>query len=174
MTAPAGIFVHYSAARQDWETPPDLFARYNVRFDFTLDVAASPDNAKCARYFDAAADGLTQDWGREVCWMNPPYGAAVAKWIRKAYEASLAGATVVCLVPSRTDTNWWHEYAMRGEIEFLRARVKFVRTDGQRSRAPFPSAIVVFRGATTQPSSPTNSVVHESGDLVNEPSEAAD
>jgi hypothetical protein len=87
-------------------------------------------------------DGLQQKW-KGVCWMNPPYGKEIKKWMKKAYESSLEGATVVCLVPSRTDTKWWHEYAMKGEIEFIKGRLKF---GGSKNSAPFPSAVVVFKG----------------------------
>ena len=73
--------------------------------------------------------------------MNPPYGREIGKWMQKAYESSLQGATVVCLIPARTDTAWWHDYAMKGQIEFLRGRLKF---GGHKNSAPFPSAIVVF------------------------------
>jgi phage N-6-adenine-methyltransferase len=134
-----------TAARLDWETPPPIFEKYASRFAFTLDVCATPENAKCERYFTAADDGLAQDWGSHTCWMNPPYGRAIAVWMKKAYEASQAGATIVCFVPARTDTRWWHDYALRGEYEFLKGRVSFPRSDGKRSTAPFPSAIVVFR-----------------------------
>ena len=76
--------------------------------------------------------------------MNPPYGREIGKWMRKAYESSLYGATVVCLVPARTDTAWWHDYAMKGEVEFVRGRLKF---GGSKASAPFPSAIVTFWAA---------------------------
>lgn len=74
--------------------------------------------------------------------MNPPYGRTIGLWMRKAYTSAQEGATVVCLVPARTDTAWWHEYAMRGEVRFLRGRLKF---GGHKNSAPFPSAVVVFR-----------------------------
>lgn len=74
--------------------------------------------------------------------MNPPYGRTIGDWMRKAYESSQNGATVVCLVPARTDTVWWHDYAMRGEIEFIKGRLRF---NGHKNSAPFPSAVVVFR-----------------------------
>jgi phage N-6-adenine-methyltransferase len=128
--------------RIDWETPPEVFAPLHEEFGFTLDVCAFPHNAKCARYFTANDDGAVQDWGAEVCWMNPPYGPEISRWMRKAYQASRAGATVVCLVPSRTDTAWWHDYAMKGEVRLMRGRVRFV---GGKGKAPFPTAIVVFR-----------------------------
>lgn len=124
-----------------WETPQSFFDRLNAEFCFTLDVCATKDNAKCDRFFTKSCDGLFQDWtGR--CWMNPPYGREIGKWMKKAYESALNGALVVCLVPARTDTSWWHNYAMRGEIQFIRGRLKF---GGSKNSAPFPSAVVVFR-----------------------------
>jgi hypothetical protein len=74
--------------------------------------------------------------------MNPPYGRQIGKWVEKAYQAALAGNTVVCLLPARTDTKWFHEFCSKGEIRFLSGRLKF---GGSRNSAPFPSAIVVFR-----------------------------
>lgn len=134
--------VMFSSRADDWETPQWLFDQLNAEFGFTLDVCATPDNAKCERYYTKAEDGLAQDWSG-VCWMNPPYGREIGRWIEKAYESSLGGVTVVCLLPSRTDTKWWHEYVMRGEVRFLRGRLKF---GGSKNSAPFPSAVVVFRG----------------------------
>ncbi len=132
--------VHFSSATDLWSTPQDFFDRYNERFGFEVDVCATNDNAKCERFFTVEQDGLAQEW-RGVCWMNPPYGRTIAHWMRKAYESSLTGATVVCLVPARTDTRWWHDYAMKGEVEFIKGRLKF---GGHSNSAPFPSAVVVF------------------------------
>jgi phage N-6-adenine-methyltransferase len=133
------------AQRADWETPPAFFAKLDAEFGFTLDVCATPENAKCSRYFTPDDDGAVQDWGANICWMNPPYGIEIARWMRKAYSASKSGATVVCLVPSRTDAGWWHSYALRGEIRFIKGRLRFV---GAPYNAAFPSAIVVFRKAS--------------------------
>ena len=134
--------VHFSSATDLWATPMDFFRRYDDLYRFELDVCADDDNAKCKKYFTKRDDGLSQDW-RGVCWMNPPYGREIGLWMRKAYESSLSGATVVCLVPARTDTAWWHDYAMKGEIEFIRGRLKF---GNATNSAPFPSAVVVYRG----------------------------
>jgi phage N-6-adenine-methyltransferase len=135
----------FTSATDDWGTPQDLFDELDNEFQFELDVCASDNNHKCHRYFTRADDGLAQDW-RGVCWMNPPYGRTIKDWMRKAYESSINGATVVCLVPARTDTAWWHDYAMQGEIRFLRGRLKFTTTGGEKQgSAPFPSAIVIFR-----------------------------
>ena len=132
--------IHFSSATDLWATPQDFFDRYNGLYGFQLDVCASPENAKCARFFTKEDDGLAQEW-TGVCWMNPPYGRDIKHWMRKAYQSSLAGATVVCLVPARTDTAWWHDYAVKGQIEFIRGRLKF---GGAVNSAPFPSAVVVF------------------------------
>jgi phage N-6-adenine-methyltransferase len=126
-----------------WETPQKLFDELNQKYNFELDVCALPENAKCENYFTPEVDGLKQDWAG-VCWMNPPYGREIGKWMKKALESSRNGAIVVCLVPARTDTAWWHDYAMKGEIEFIRGRLKF---GNSKNSAPFPSAIVVFGGA---------------------------
>ena len=125
-----------------WETPQFVFNALDLVFNFTLDVCATPDNAKCERYFTPEIDGLQQKWDG-VCWMNPPYGREIGKWLKKAYEESLEGTTVVCLVPSRTDTKWWHNYCMKGKIYFIQGRLRFGNSKGS---APFPSAVVIFKG----------------------------
>ena len=127
--------------RRDWETPQFLFDGLNAEFGFERDVCATAENAKCRDFFTPEDDALAQRW-EGVCWMNPPYGREIARWMKKAFESARQGATVVCLVPARTDTRWWHRYAMRGEIRYLQGRLKFSRSGG---RAPFPSAIVIFR-----------------------------
>ena len=132
--------VHFSSATDLWATPQDFFDKQNLIYNFTLDVCATADNTKCARFFTEMDDGLAQDWAG-VCWMNPPYGRTIGQWMKKAYESSQAGATVVCLVPARTDTRWWHDYAMKGQIEFIRGRLKF---GNAKNSAPFPSALVIF------------------------------
>ena len=133
--------VHFSSKTDLWATPQATFDKLNAEFAFTLDVCALPTNTKCHCYYTPVADGLAQDWSGETCWMNPPYGREIKAWMRKAYEESQRGATVVCLVPARTDTAWWHDYAMKGQIRFLRGRLKF---GNAKHSAPFPSAVVVF------------------------------
>ena len=149
--------VHFSSRSDEWETPYILFHSLCLEFQFTLDPCATKENAKCPTFFTKEENGLVQNWGTHVVFMNPPYGRQIKNWVQKAYESSQHGATVVCLIPSRTDTAWWHDYCMKGEIRFLRGRVKFInRTlpsckdngDFKTSPAPFPSAIVVFRPAT--------------------------
>ena len=134
--------VHFSSKTDLWYTPQSFYDKLNDEFNFTLDVCATDDNHKCDRYFTKEIDGLSQTW-RGVCWMNPPYGREIKQWMRKAYVSSIRDlATVVCLVPARTDTVWWHDYAMKGDIRFIKGRLKF---GGSKNSAPFPSAIVIFK-----------------------------
>ena len=132
------------ADRTDWATPPAFFAGLDKEFGFTLDVAASPHNTKCERYFTRDDDGIHQDWSGEVCWCNPPYGPEIRKWVHKAAQEADRGVTVVMLIPARVDTSWWHDHIEgKAEVRFVRGRITFV---GAEHPAPFPSAIVIFRG----------------------------
>lgn len=133
--------VMFSSKSCEWSTPVEFFAAWDAKHHFTLDVCATRENAKCERFFTREDDGLAQEWDG-VCWMNPPYGREIGKWVKKAYDTALQGGTVVCLLPARTDTAWWHDYCMKGEITFVRGRLKF---GGCANSAPFPSAVVVFK-----------------------------
>ena len=144
----------FSSAKDDWETPQWLFEKYDAIYHFTLDAASSDDNAKVANHYTARDNGLSQKWGGTV-WLNPPYGRQIGKWVKKAYEESKDGATVVCLLPSRTDTKWFHEYCIKGEITFIQGRLKF---GNSKNSAPFPSMIVVF-GAEAIPAADVRPVV---------------
>jgi site-specific DNA-methyltransferase (adenine-specific) len=132
----------FSSASGEWETPREFFDAVDVVFHFTLDVCATRANAKCDCCFTKAEDGLSQAW-HGVCWMNPPYGREISSWVKKAYESSIYGGTVVvCLLPARTDTAWWHDYVITHaeSVNFIRGRLRF----SGRGPAPFPSALVVF------------------------------
>ena len=130
----------FNSSKKDWETPDSLFLPLSQEFAFTLDVCAEAHNTKCDRYYSPDDDGLQQTW-EGICWMNPPFGAK-ATWIKKAYNEAQKGATVVCLVPARTNTNWWHDYCMKGEVRFIRGRPKF---KGAKHGLPQPLAVVIFR-----------------------------
>ena len=134
--------VMFSSATDEWETPQALFDRLHRVFGFDVDVCATLDNAKCLTYITKQANALLTEWGG-TCWMNPPYGRDIGKWVEHAYtSAKRQRATVVCLLPARTDTRWWHDYCIKGEVTFLKGRLKF---GNAKHNAPFPSAIVVFR-----------------------------
>lgn len=132
----------FSSKTDLWATPQAFFDKLHAVFRFETDVCALPDNAKCATYYTPDKNGLAQDW-KGTCWMNPPYGREIAAWVQKAYRSAKEnGATVVCLLPARVDTRWWHDYCANGEVFFVRGRLKF---GGAENSAPFPNAVVVFR-----------------------------
>lgn len=133
---------HVPGQRIDWATPQEVFGPLHKEFGFTLDVCAHEENAKCPNFYTVRDDGLSQTWSG-VCWMNPPYGRGIGEWVAKARRSAENGATVVCLVPARTDTTWWHKHVIdHAEIRFVRGRITFV---GAKSTAPFPCCVLVFR-----------------------------
>ena len=130
-----------SSNSEDWETPQELYDDLNEKYHFTLDACASHTNHKHSVYFTKENDALAHDWFGMV-FMNPPYGTVIKKWIAKAWTESMKGhCMVVCLLPARTDTAWFHDYCTKGKITFLRGRLKF---SNSKASAPFPSMIVVF------------------------------
>jgi phage N-6-adenine-methyltransferase len=140
----------FSSDTDEWETPQELFDALDAEFGFKVDVCATAENAKTPHFFTRADDGLNQDWvAAGVCWMNPPYGKNIGRWVEKARMSAESGATVVCLLPARTDTAWWWDHCLAGEIRFLRGRLRF---SGSDAGAPFPSAVVVF-GPDVKPAS---------------------
>ena len=134
----------FTSARTDWSTPQGLFDELDAEFHFSDDLCADLHNAKIPNALRAEDlwSSLARPW-EGVGWLNPPYGRRIGEWVQKAYEASQLGATIVCLLPSRTDTAWWHDYVMKSqEIRFIRGRLKF---SGAHWNAPFPSVVVVFK-----------------------------
>ncbi len=167
--------IHYSSNSTEWNTPKDLYLQLNDEFNFELDPACTSKNQICPSGYpiDKGYDGLKEYWGcyRNV-FLNPPYGRSLKHWIKKASDESKLGCTVVCLIPFRPDTKYWFDYIweyskkdkifdevkkkleIKGyrlvskyrkgvEVRAIKGRVKF---EGAESGAPFPSAIVIFRG----------------------------
>lgn len=132
----------FSSVSSEWETPQSLFDCLNERYHFNLDPASTDENAKCKNHFTVFDNGLNQNWGGYNVWLNPPYGKEIREWVKKAYEeGKKPNTTVVCLLPARTDTAWFHDYCLKGKLEFIRGRLKFGKN---KNNAPFPSMIVVF------------------------------
>lgn len=134
-----------------WTTPRDFYNRLNDEFGFTLDAAALASSALCDEWYGpdhhdlSKRDAFTREWSKDssgAIWLNPPYGRTIKQWVAKANQEAKNGATVVCLVPSRTDTSWWHDYCIMHEVRFVRGRLKF----GGGGTAPFASAVIVMRG----------------------------
>jgi len=160
--------VHFKSQKHDWETPDWLFSMLDKQLGFDLDVCASPVNAKCNSYFTEHFDAMRNDclWSRHgiSIWMNPPYGRSIGTWIHKAYLESLNDfVSVVCLIPARTDTIWWHEYVMKAwKVWFIKGRIKFV---GAKEGAPFPSCVVRFTGKACS-TRPTFGVIEKNKPFV--------
>jgi phage N-6-adenine-methyltransferase len=136
--------VMFSSKTDEWSTPQDFFNELNKEFNFTLDPCATPENAKCEKYYTKEDDGLKQDWSGETVFCNPPYSRAIKDWVKKCYEESKKpNTTVVMLIPARTDTSYFHDYIYHKakEIRFIRGRLKF---GNAKNSAPFPSMVVIF------------------------------
>jgi hypothetical protein len=125
--------VHFMSIKMDWQTPDAVYQKLHAEFNFDFDPC--PPNPQF--------NGLAIEWGASN-FVNPPYGRELPKWIEKGFKEHQKGKTVVFLIPSRTDTKWWHRYCMKAsEIRFIEGRLKF---KGALNSAPFPSAVVVFNG----------------------------
>lgn len=122
--------VMFSSATDHWSTPKEVYDSLNREFNFNNDPCPI-----------GGTDGLSNDWFSSN-YVNPPY-SEISAWAKKCYEECQKGKTVVMLIPSRTDTKWWHEYVMKAsEIRFIKGRLKF---GGAKNSAPFPSCIVIFK-----------------------------
>ncbi len=139
--------VMFSSNSDEYATPQELFDELNSEFKFDLDPCATDENHKCNKYYTMHQDGLTQKWGGCRVFCNPPY-SQIGKWVEKAfYSTKEENTLVVMLIPSRTDTRYFHDFIyQRAEIRFVKGRLKFGES---KNAAPFSSMIVIFRGAGT-------------------------
>src|SRR6266487_926576 len=115
----------FSGKYIEYITPKKLFNGLNDEFHFVLDPCTTNDNPLNTPYFFTKEnDGLSQSWNYDgAVYVNPPYGNEIINWIKKSYEESRKGCTVVMLLPARTDTKWFHEYVYnKAEVRFLRGR----------------------------------------------------
>lgn len=151
--------LHFSSNSSDWETPPEFYERLREEFSFTLDVCANPENTKCRAFYTPELNALTKRWHRVVrpdkwAWMNPPYGRVIKHWVQKAALESRFGLNIVCLLPARTDTKWFHDYVFGTctELRLVKGRLKF---GGHDNSAPFPSMVAIYNGWTPTGNTPT-------------------
>ena len=151
--------IHSKSTNNEHSTPHEFYDRLNTEFRFSLDPAATVENAKCTKFFTEADDGLAQSWRGERVFCNPPYGRGLGRWLEKACKETngLDGAElVVVLVPARPDTIYWHKYVLHTpeganfgytdrrfvEVRFIKGRLKF---GDEINSAPFPSALAIYR-----------------------------
>lgn len=144
----------FSSKNNAWCTPRDFFNKLNEEFNFTLDPCCFPKSALCKKFFTPDDDGLKQNWGGYTAFVNPPYGREIGHWVKKCHDEWQTQKVIsVMLIPSRTDTRWFHDYILgKAEIRFIKGRLKFVdmdydgkEEDRKISPAPFPSMIVIFK-----------------------------
>lgn len=111
--------------RQHMGTPRGLFAGLHNEFQFTVDACAVPENAKLTAFWSPEHNGLAQDWVPHRPFVNPPWND-IYPWMRKGWDAVRNGCErVVYLLPTRTGTDWWRDYAIRSQIDYFRERVQF-------------------------------------------------
>lgn len=125
-----------------WKTPAWLFNALSERYGFTVDLCAEEDDSLTPRY------GFEERRAGDVCWMNPPHSDTLAKLLAVLADEFTKPAAltetgcVVCLVPVRTSTGWWHDCAMKADqVIFVRGRLRF---SAAIDNAPSDSAILVF------------------------------
>jgi phage N-6-adenine-methyltransferase len=145
----------------DRATPPEVFAPLLDRFNFTVDAAASPHNAKMPRYWTEVDDGLAQSWAGERVWLNPPYSfpnlpAFVAKAWQEWTNDERPELIVMLLPANRTEQAWWQEMVepyrdIPGSdlhCEFLPGRTRFLvrgQTEvGPDERPPFGCCLLIW------------------------------
>lgn len=135
----------FTSNSDEWATPQAMFDELNKEFNFDLDPCATEENAKCENFYTLQENGLERSWEGYRVFCNPPY-SEIGKWVEKCYrEGSKDNTLVVLLIPSRTDTRYFHNFIyQRCELRFVKGRLKF--GDGTSS-APFPSMVAIFRGA---------------------------
>lgn len=136
-----------SSKKMDWGSPRAFYEKLDAEFGFQLDACAHARNYKHVLYFDEEQDALKQDWMGLVVFLNPPYGRLTPVFLRKAFEESLKGATVVCLIAARIGTEWWQECVVgkADEVRIVKGRLAFEDGDGNTDSATFDSAVVVYR-----------------------------
>ena len=135
----------FSSKDETWETPINFFNELDKEFNFTLDPCCSDLTAKCKKYYTKKDDGLSKNWSGETVFCNPPYGREIYKWVEKcSNESKKDNTTIVMLIPSRTDTKYFHDFIYKKafDVRFIKGRLKF---NNSKNSAPFPSMVVVFK-----------------------------
>lgn len=128
------VYSRTKNSNDSWETPRYFFEflqkemkkEFGDSFEFTIDLASSKENALCKRYYTEEDNALEQNWKNEIGFLNPPFSKA-KEFIEKAYlESQFENTIIVMIIPSRTDTAYWHDYIMKSyKILFCKGRVDF-------------------------------------------------
>lgn len=122
---------------QDMRTPAWLYEVAckiaNRGAPFALDAFASADNALCPRYYDEAADGLTQPWAKNT-FCNAPFGL-MAKAVGKAIlEAEERQVETMIIGPAGCSQQWFHKLLGYADVYLPTQRLQFNNSDGTPSK----------------------------------------
>lgn len=139
----------------DRALPQADFDRLNQRFNFSIDVAASAENAKLPRYFTEEVSGLEQSWAGERVYCNPPY-SSIEPWLIKAWAEDQTELIVMLLPANRTEQGWWQRQIEPQRdralspltVEFLPGRQRFLKPGqveiGPNERPPFGLLLAIW------------------------------
>lgn len=94
--------VHFMSKTPEWATPQSLFDELDREFHFTLDPAATKENAKCKKFYTSKENGLDQTWSGECVFLNPPYGRVIGKWVEKAAMGGGVKSPLASYQPGQT------------------------------------------------------------------------
>lgn len=125
--------VVFSSLSDHWSTPTSIYSQLDKEFRFDFDPCP----------LQSRQSGLLDNWRGNV-FCNPPY-SQISCFIKRGlfYLSKRECGVLVFLLPSRTDTIWFHDYCLKAdEIRFIKGRLKF---GDAKNSAPFPSMIVIFR-----------------------------
>ena len=116
----------------DYATPKDIYNYYVIDLEY-FDPCPLYDDT-----FDL------NDYVMSKVFLNPPY-SNISEWIDWAiWNHKNFGLHTVILIPSRTDTKYFHKLLNYGvDLEFIKGRLKF---NGMKTGAPFPSVLVHIKG----------------------------
>lgn len=126
---------HYKGERkQDLTTPREFFEQLHARFGFTLDGAATKENALLPKYTGCAGN---LNWRSERVFCNPPWNA-IAHFLEFAPSAEMA----VFLVPARVNAKWFHRALELGGVpEYFCGKLKFGNC---KWNSPFDCLLIKF------------------------------
>lgn len=132
---------------KEWQTPPWFFKVLNRKYNFEWDMAASKENTLCKKFVTKEDDALSIEWpGNSSLFCNFPYDSRIIpRWMERGWDAAKRKSTVVFLAHARTDTIWYHEWATRGLIIFVKGRLKFLYKGIELDPAPFPSLVIEYK-----------------------------
>ena len=105
--------IQHSSNSNEWNTPKKLYDELHKEFNFNLDPCSTKENHKCDLFYTIKDDGLSKSWENKRVFCNPPYSRDKLKlWVEKCHNEVMNNECdlVVMLIPSRTDTKYFHQY----------------------------------------------------------------